>query len=83
MPLPNSPQKRSTDRQIIGCAGRVARGSPPRTFLGFTREDHALAEMRCELEEAEIITTGRVGGIWPSDHYPVRAIVTLKPQRDD
>lgn len=59
------------------------------TFHGFKgdagdrRIDMILVPQRCELEEAEIITAGGVGGIWPSDHYPVRAIVTLKPQRDD
>ncbi|MCA9272217.1 MAG: nuclear transport factor 2 family protein [Phycisphaerales bacterium] len=59
------------------------------TFHGFTGEagdkriDMILMPDRCELEESEVITLGGENGVWPSDHYPVRAIVTLYPQRDD
>lgn len=55
------------------------------TFHGFTGEpgnriDMIMIPDRCEATEAEVITVGGgANGIWPSDHFPVRAIVTLKP----
>ncbi len=55
------------------------------TFHGFTGEpgnriDMIMIPDRCEATEAEVITVGGgENGIWPSDHFPVRAIVTLKP----
>ncbi|GAB5496748.1 MAG: hypothetical protein Phyf2KO_18280 [Phycisphaerales bacterium] len=52
------------------------------TFHGFTGEpgkriDMILVPSSCEVTEAEVITIGGKDGIWPSDHFPVRAIVTL------
>ncbi len=59
------------------------------TFHGFTGEadgrriDMILIPDRCEAIESEVITIGGEKGIWPSDHYPVRAIVNLNSKRDD
>lgn len=72
-----------------GWAEAVDEQADTGTFHGFTgdvgdkRIDMILVPDRCEIVEAEIITLGGEGGIWPSDHYPVRAIVTLEPNRDD
>jgi len=59
------------------------------TFHGFTGEDDGrridmiLIPDRCEATESEVMTIGGEHGVWPSDHYPVRAIVNIRPQRDD
>jgi len=57
------------------------------TFHGFTGEpgkriDMILVPTSSEVTESEIITTGGHNGIWPSDHFPVRAIVNIKPMNE-
>lgn len=62
------------------------------TYHAFTgkadrRIDMILVPDSCAVTEAEIIDEGGsyadAPGVWPSDHYPVRAIVTLKPEDKD
>lgn len=59
------------------------------TFHGFTGEpdgrriDMILLPRGCEAVETEVIVAGGENGVWPSDHRPVRAIVNLRPERED
>ena len=59
------------------------------TFHGFTGEsdgrriDLILMPERCEAVETEVIRIHGDEGVWPSDHYPVRAIVNLRPEREE
>jgi endonuclease/exonuclease/phosphatase family metal-dependent hydrolase/ketosteroid isomerase-like protein len=57
------------------------------TFHGFTGEpgsriDMILVPTACEVTESEVITLGGKDSIWPSDHFPVRAIVNIKPMNE-
>jgi endonuclease/exonuclease/phosphatase family metal-dependent hydrolase len=51
------------------------------TFNGFRdpsggrRIDHILLDRRLEARAAEIVVD-RIGGVWPSDHFPVTALLT-------
>ena len=55
------------------------------TFHSFTgnagsrRIDLILVPNEHTVEQAEVITVGGERGIWPSDHFPVHATVTLNP----
>ena len=62
------------------------------TYHAFTgkadrRIDMILVPDACAVSEAEVIDEGGsyadAPGVWPSDHYPVRAIVTLKPEKTE
>ena len=57
------------------------------TFHGFTGEpgkriDMILVPTASEITESEVITIGGDDGIWPSDHFPVRTIVNIKPMNE-
>lgn len=72
-----------------GWVDAVDEDSDVGTFHGFTGEpdgrriDLILLPEHCEAVEVEVITEGGTGGVWPSDHRPVRAIVNVRPERED
>ena len=68
------------ERILLEAAFTLPPALPP---LSLERIDMIMIPDRCEATEAEVITVGGgANGIWPSDHFPVRAIVNLKPTNE-
>ena len=75
--------------RVLGWTDAVDEDSNIGTFHGFTGEpdgrriDMILLPKSCEAVETEVLTDGGEGGVWPSDHRPVRTIISLKPSAED